>query len=65
MMIKGTLCFVFPPIYISDKQKAMAGQFHVHNHPGVLKIVKIFLLIIIFSGANNCVQRVFEKIIIS
>ncbi len=44
--------------------------FHVHNHPGVLKIVNMngmriyfrdILLLRISRGANNCVQRVFEK----
>ncbi len=38
---QGNLGFVFPTIYTSVKQEAMAGQFHVHNHPGVLKIVNI------------------------
>ncbi len=40
-MIKGIWAFVFPPIYISVKQEAMAGSLHVHNHPGVLKIVNM------------------------
>ncbi len=40
-MIKGFLGFVFPHIYFSVKQEAMAGWFHVHNHPGVLKIENI------------------------
>ncbi len=30
--------FVFIPVYISVKQEAIAGQFHVHSHPGVLKL---------------------------
>ncbi len=33
--------FDLPPIYISEKQEAMAGNFHVHNHLGVLKIVNM------------------------
>ncbi len=39
-----------------------------HNYPGVLKIMNMngnilrdILIIRISSGANNCVQRVFEK----
>ncbi len=39
-MIKG-IWTVFPPIYISVKQEAMAGLFYVHNHPGLLKIVNM------------------------
>ncbi len=35
------LGFVFPPIYISVKQEAMAGKFHVHNHSGALNIVNL------------------------
>ncbi len=45
----------------------MAG-FHVHNHPGVLKIVNMngnilqrYLLKRNSRGTNNCVQHVFEK----
>ncbi len=34
------LGFVFPPIYISVKQDAMADN-HVQNHPGLLKIVNM------------------------
>ncbi len=30
------LCIVFPPIYISVNQEAMAGKFNVHNHAGML-----------------------------
>ncbi len=37
----GNLGFVFPPIYISVKQEAMAGYIHVHNPPRVLKIVNM------------------------
>ncbi len=29
------------PNYFSVKQEDMAGQFHLHNHPGVLKIVNM------------------------
>ncbi len=32
---------VFPPIYISVNQKDMAGKFHAHNHPGMIKIVNM------------------------
>ncbi len=46
----GNLGFVLPPIYISVKQEAMAGSFHVHNHPGVLKIVNM---------KGNILQRYF------
>ncbi len=35
------LGFVFPPVYISVKQEAMAGYFRVHNHPVVLNILNI------------------------
>ncbi len=38
-MIKG-IWTVFPPI-ISVKQEAMARYFHVHNPPGVLKVVNM------------------------
>ncbi len=41
MVDDGNLGFFSPPMYISVKQKAMAGSFHVHNHPGVLKIVNM------------------------
>ncbi len=44
------LDFVFTPIYISVKQKAIAGLFHVHNPPGVLKIVNM---------KGNILQRYF------
>ncbi len=40
-MIKQHFDFVFPLIYISVKQEAMAGKLHVHNHPGVLKIMNM------------------------
>ncbi len=62
------LCFVFPPIFISVKQEAMAGRFHVHNHAGVIKIanmnenkdIRYILLIRIKRGNSNCVQQVLE-----
>ncbi len=57
--------FIFPPIYISVKQEAVAGYFHVHSHHGVLKIVNMngnklqrYFIIRFSRGANNCA---FEK----
>ncbi len=40
--------------------------FHVHNHPGVLKLVNMNILQRYFThkniyGCQNCDQRVFEK----
>ncbi len=43
---------VFPPIYISVKQEAMAGSFHVHNHSGVLKMLNM---------NGNILQRYFTQ----
>ncbi len=59
--------FVFLPIYISVKQEAMAGSFHVHNHPGVFNFEYEWehtwdiLLKRISRGGNSCVQRIFKK----
>ncbi len=56
-MIKGIWALFSLPIFIF-----MAGKCHVHNHPGVLNIVNIDILLRrICRVANNCVQRVFEK----
>ncbi len=63
----GNLAFV-SHIYNPVEQEVMAGQFHVHNHPGVLKkinmsrnILQRYLLIRIYRGANNGSQHALEK----
>ncbi len=45
------LGFGFPTIYISVKQEAIAASFHVHNLPGVLKMLNM---------NGNSLQRYFS-----